>query len=69
MLTKRGFLYGMTAGAAAFPVPGCFAATLAETARTGDGPSYPDRMPLDTDNDLLIINDNITPAIGEPPRG
>ncbi len=65
MLTKRRFLHGMTVGAAAFTVPGVFAATLTETARTGDGPFYPDRMPLDTDNDLLIINDSITPAIGE----
>ena len=65
MLTKRRFLHGMTIGAAAFTVPGAFAATLTETATTGDGPFYPDKMPLDTDNDLLIINDNVTPAIGE----
>jgi protocatechuate 3,4-dioxygenase beta subunit len=31
----------------------------------GEGPFYPDRMPLDTDNDLLIINDAITPAVGD----
>ena len=30
-----------------------------------EGPFYPDRLPLDTDNDLLIINDRITPAVGE----
>lgn len=30
-----------------------------------EGPFYPDKMPLDTDNDLIIINDKITPAIGE----
>ena len=65
MLTKRRFLHGMTIGAAAFTVPGAFAATLTETPATGDGPFYPDKMPLDTDNDLLIINDNVTPAIGE----
>jgi protocatechuate 3,4-dioxygenase beta subunit len=41
------------------------AQTLTETATTGDGPFYPDRMPLDTDNDLLIVNDGITPAVGE----
>lgn len=28
------------------------------------GPYYPDRMPLDLDNDLLVINDNITPSVG-----
>jgi protocatechuate 3,4-dioxygenase beta subunit len=35
------------------------------TAATTEGPFYPDRMPLDTDNDLLIVNDSITPAVGQ----
>lgn len=65
MLTKRRFLHGMTIGAAAFTVPGAFAQALTETATTTDGPYYPDELPLDTDNDLLIINDRITPAVGE----
>jgi protocatechuate 3,4-dioxygenase beta subunit len=65
MLSKRRFLEGMAAGTAAFTVPGAFAQTLIETATTGDGPFYPDRMPLDTDNDLIIINDAVTPAVGE----
>lgn len=52
-------------GAAALGVPGAFAEALRQTALTGDGPYYPDRMPLDTDNDLLIINDSTTSAIGE----
>lgn len=65
MLTKRRFLHGMTAGAATFTVPGVFAQALTETATTGDGPYYPDELPLDTDNDLLIINDRLTPAVGE----
>ena len=30
-----------------------------------EGPFYPDKLPLDTDNDLIIINDAITPAVGE----
>jgi protocatechuate 3,4-dioxygenase beta subunit len=62
---RRRFLHGLTLTAAAFHVPGLFAETLHPTARTGDGPFYPDFMPLDTDNDLLIINDRITPAVGE----
>jgi protocatechuate 3,4-dioxygenase, beta subunit len=37
---------------------------LTPTASTTEGPFYPDRMPLDTDNDLLIVNDAITPAVG-----
>jgi protocatechuate 3,4-dioxygenase, beta subunit len=62
---RRRFLQSATMGAAAFSVPGVFAETLRQTAVMGDGPFYPDRMPLDTDNDLLIINDLTTPAIGE----
>ena len=65
MLSKRRFLKAMAASATAFTAPGVFAQRLTETARTGDGPFYPDRMPLDTDNDLLIVNDALTPAVGE----
>ena len=35
------------------------------TASMTEGPFYPDKLPLDTDNDLLIVNDSITPAVGE----
>ena len=35
------------------------------TPRIQEGPFYPTKLPLDTDNDLLIINDAITPAVGE----
>jgi protocatechuate 3,4-dioxygenase beta subunit len=52
-------------GAAAWSKPGVFAQALAQTTRTGEGPFYPDKMPLDTDNDLLILNNSITPAVGE----
>ncbi len=45
--------------------PGLMAEELTRTASMGEGPFYPDRMPLDTDNDLLKINDAITPAVGE----
>ncbi|MDB6029456.1 MAG: intradiol ring-cleavage dioxygenase [Verrucomicrobiales bacterium] len=30
-----------------------------------EGPFYPDKLPLDTDNDLIIVNDSITPAVGD----
>ncbi|HZS05641.1 MAG TPA: protocatechuate 3,4-dioxygenase [Blastocatellia bacterium] len=66
--TRRNFLGGITAGtlgAAALMKPGVFADHLAQTPRQTEGPFYPDRMPLDTDNDLLVINDSITPAVGE----
>ena len=29
------------------------------------GPLYPDNLPRDTDNDLIIVNDSITPAVGQ----
>lgn len=51
-------------GAASFFTPGVFAEQLTQTPAQTDGPFYPDKMPLDTDNDLLIINDSITPAVG-----
>ena len=62
--TRRAFARSLVLGTAAFTTPGLFAETLTQTARTGEGPFYPDKMPLDTDNDLLIINDAITPAVG-----
>jgi protocatechuate 3,4-dioxygenase beta subunit len=65
LLTRRGFVGGLAASAAAFWVPGVFAEELVRTPRQTEGPFYPDHLPLDTDNDLLIINDSITPAVGE----
>ena len=65
-LGRRSFLHALAAsGAAAFTTPGLFAQQLAETGTTTEGPFYPDVLPLDTDNDLLILNDSITPAVGE----
>ncbi len=60
--TRRKLIGSM---ALAFAAPGAFAEQLALTPRQTEGPFYPDRLPLDTDNDLLIINDAITPAVGE----
>jgi protocatechuate 3,4-dioxygenase, beta subunit len=45
--------------------PGLFAEELIPTPAQTEGPFYPDKLPLDTDNDLLVINDGITPAVGE----
>ena len=52
-------------GSAMFAAHGAFAEALIKTPRQTEGPFYPDHLPLDTDNDLLIINDGITPAIGD----
>src|SRR6267142_7004471 len=66
ILTRRGLLRGSLAlGAMALFTPGVFAEQLARTPRMTEGPFYPDKLPLDTDNDLLIVNDAITPAVGE----
>ena len=46
--------------------PGAFAEALTQTVPVEEGPFYPyHRLPLDTDNDLLIVNNAITPAVGE----
>src|SRR6187401_2376906 len=45
--------------------PGAFAEELVRTPQQTEGPFYPVKLPLDTDNDLLIVNDSITPAVGE----
>ena len=62
---RRHFLKNMAFATAAFSTPGVFAEELTRTANQAEGPFYPDKMPLDTDNDLLLINDSITPAVGE----
>lgn len=47
-----------------FTIPGLMAETLTLTPKQTEGPFYPDKMPLDTDNDLILINDTLTPAVG-----
>jgi protocatechuate 3,4-dioxygenase beta subunit len=64
--TRRSLLSGLAIGAAAVAAPaGAFAEELVRTPPQTEGPFYPDHMPLDTDNDLLVINDSISPAVGE----
>ncbi len=62
--TRRHFVRGMALGAAALATPRVWADALTLTPSSTEGPFYPDRMPLDTDNDLLLINDGGT-AVGE----
>lgn len=64
-VSRRHFLGGLAAGATMFTTPGLFAETLAITPRLTEGPFYPDKMPLDTDNDLIVVNDALTPAVGD----
>jgi protocatechuate 3,4-dioxygenase beta subunit len=63
---RRAFLRSaLVVGGAFFTTRGLFAEELVKTPRQTEGPFYPDKLPLDTDNDLLIVNDNITPAVGD----
>ena len=65
--SRRVFLGALGLGAAYFTTPGLFAEELSriKTPPQTEGPFYPDKLPLDTDNDLLIVNDSITPAVGD----
>src|SRR5256885_12036994 len=69
--SRRQFLGRFAVGAAAFAASslftqrGAFAEALIRTPRQTEGPFYPDKLPLDTDNDLIIVNDHTTPALGE----
>jgi protocatechuate 3,4-dioxygenase, beta subunit len=63
--SRRRFLRGLGCGAAFLTVPGLFADALVQTPRQTEGPFYPDHLPLDTDNDLIVVNDGLTPAVGE----
>jgi protocatechuate 3,4-dioxygenase, beta subunit len=65
ILTRRQLLMAGSLGAAAWLVPGVYADELARTPSMTEGPFYPDRLPLDTDNDLVIVGNSTTPAVGE----
>lgn len=63
--SRRHFL--TTAGVLAsslMTTRGLFAEQLLETPGMAEGPFYPDHLPLDTDNNLIIISDSLTPAVG-----
>ena len=65
-INRRAFTTGCTFLSTA---PFSYSANLAElltlTPKATEGPFYPDEMPLDTDNDLIILNDSLTEAVGE----
>ena len=62
---RRRFLASSAFALALFSTPGAFAEELLRTPRQTEGPFYPDHLPLDTDNDLIVVNDSLTPAVGE----
>jgi protocatechuate 3,4-dioxygenase beta subunit len=61
---RRRFLKGLAFTASMFAVPGAYAEQLARTPAQTEGPFYPDHLPLDTDNDLIVLNNSLTPAAG-----
>lgn len=62
---RRAFLKAVALTSAFWTVPGAFAEELLRTPQQTEGPFYPDKLPLDTDNDLIVVNDRTTPALGE----
>lgn len=75
--SRRKFLKNFSYSTIAFTAAGTFTenliCTTAEglakdhtvTPRQTEGPFYPDKPLLDTDNNLLIVSDSTTPATGE----
>ena len=67
--SRRQFLqasvFGTAFGTALLYEPGLFAEELTRTPAQTEGPFYPDKLPLDTDNDLIVLNDSLTPGVGE----
>src|SRR5262245_21296873 len=65
---RRSFLKKIgTAGAASLflQTPELFAEQLTLTPSQTEGPYYPPTLPLDTDNDLVVINNTLTSAVGQ----
>ena len=64
--SRRGWLrQGLALGAAAMFAPGVFAEQLLRSPAMTEGPFYPDQLPLDRDNDLILVGDSLTPAVGQ----
>ncbi len=70
LMGRRSFLTQLASGvvvstsALLFSESGAFAEQLMSTPALTEGPYYPDTLPLDTDNDLIIIRNSTTPAVG-----
>ena len=64
--SRRRFLRQLAATGAFFTTAGLYAEALTLTPRITEGPFYPLRknIPLDKDNDLVALDDSLTPAKG-----
>jgi protocatechuate 3,4-dioxygenase, beta subunit len=56
---------GLAFATALWVVPGAYADELVKTPKQTEGPFYPDKLPLDTDNDLIVVNENTKPSVGD----
>jgi len=63
MNDRRTFLRYLGASGLWLATPGAFADELARTPRQTEGPFYPDHLPLDKDNDLIVVGKS-KPAMG-----
>lgn len=62
--SRREFLSRFATGLAFMSAPGAFAEELLKTPAQTEGPFYPDKLPLDTDNDLIVVNDSLNAGVG-----
>jgi len=68
---RRRILHHLVVGATGLAsygilgTPGVFAEALLRTPGQAAGPFYPRTIPLDADNDLIVVGDSLTPAVGE----
>ncbi len=62
---RRALLNGLLIGALACSTQRAWAQRLIMTPAQTEGPFYPDQMPLDQDNDLVLIAGRKAPALGE----
>lgn len=65
-VNRRRFFKSMAAASAGFTLPGFLAEALTQSPIVTQGPYYPlaDDIPLDKDNDLVQLGDNLTAAAG-----
>jgi protocatechuate 3,4-dioxygenase beta subunit len=63
-LSRRRLVQSLTLTAAGLWAPGAFAELLTLTPDMTEGPFFPDKLPLDQDNDLIRMTDHTTPAVG-----
>src|SRR5438477_11852922 len=65
-IDRRRFFKSMALASAGFTLPGYLAEALTTSPTVTQGPYYPlaNNIPLDKDNDLVQLNDNLTIASG-----